>query len=618
MKLLLLALLAALCISCNSSNDDTLDGDRDGDFKLDIESDREADELTEDDSSTPEDGDLDRELADDEDNSIDGDLPADGDQESDEYSDFDRMDSDSDCESVSDGDLDSDSDYENESDGDNEIVEQDVFDADEELEIIESNENENNTEDDSFEGNESTEEESEDCPYPCSVIGEEQCNYWEFAAMWTCERISDTCTTWVKQHECLNGFCPDVSYCVTCNNECIGSWHRCNVDNLENCIYEYYYDCHNFEVTECELGCEDGRCLKNICGNETLEDKEVCDSSTILCSDICSDYADEIATCNDQCTAFDTSTCTPPVVERRFVPISAGSFTMGFSLDMMATPHQVSLSRDIYVMNTKVTQADYESLMGSNPSEFSACGPTCPVESVTYFDALHYANNLSQQEGLTPCYIFDSITCGNDETVEAEADCLTRGGISNAVITLNQVASAYDCEGYRLPTEAEWEYVARAGTTTYAYNGNITIYDDVLDPVLDLSAWYLMNSHVEYEDAVECSILGGPSGIYCGTKPIALKQPNGNCIYDILGNTREWVYDKFNPDIHLYSGNDPETSPAGIDFSEGSENYGIAFRGCFWGSSAEACILGRRCYRQPANKANHVGFRLVRTINDGI
>ena len=122
------------------------------------------------------------------------------------------------------------------------------------------------------------------------------------------------------------------------------------------------------------------------------------------------------------------------------VLIEGGSFVMGSPEDEMQresdeTSHQVKVD-DFYISPYEVTEEEYESVMGDNPSNFT--GEKLPVENVSWYDAIEYCNRLSEQENLTPVYTIN----GDEVTWDLSAN------------------------GYRLPTEAEWEYASRAGTTT--------------------------------------------------------------------------------------------------------------------------------------------------------
>ena len=195
----------------------------------------------------------------------------------------------------------------------------------------------------------------------------------------------------------------------------------------------------------------------------------------------------------------------------RMALIPAGTFMMGSRRDDPSglgtefPNHEVTITRPFWLGFTEVTQREYEAITAVNPSHFKDCGLECPVDLVSWGESVAFLNELSRREGLDVCYD------GSDET-------WTFRGV--------------ECEGYRLPTEAEWEYAARAGTSSTAfYAGDITVLEidqDTacarLDPVLDTIAWYCANSG------------GGPH-------PVALKLPNAFGLYDMLGNTWEWVND---------------------------------------------------------------------------
>ena len=143
---------------------------------------------------------------------------------------------------------------------------------------------------------------------------------------------------------------------------------------------------------------------------------------------------------NTESTSGDTQTVEAP---ENFVLIKGGTFQMGSPEDEAwrssdETQHSVTVS-DFYMSQYELTQAEYEAVMGENPSNFS--GDDLPVETITWLDAITYCNTRSEQEGRTPVY-----------TVEGQ-----------------NVSWDRSADGYRLPTEAEWEYACRAGTTTPFY-----------------------------------------------------------------------------------------------------------------------------------------------------
>jgi formylglycine-generating enzyme required for sulfatase activity len=154
-------------------------------------------------------------------------------------------------------------------------------------------------------------------------------------------------------------------------------------------------------------------------------------------------------------------------------------------------------------------------------------------------------------------------------------------------VSLNEVSTPYECEGYRLPTEAEWEYAIRAGTTTAFYNGDITYKGcSPLDPNLDLIGWYCGNSEET-------------------TYPVALKEPNAWRLYDMSGNVAEWVWDWFTSDIEKDT-----IDPTGPPHS--SLNKKVC-RGGSWDWKPHWCRSAARIVAPPGARFESIGFRPVRT-----
>jgi formylglycine-generating enzyme required for sulfatase activity len=253
-------------------------------------------------------------------------------------------------------------------------------------------------------------------------------------------------------------------------------------------------------------------------------------------------------------------------VPNGFVLISGGSFTMGSPASEAGresdeVPHEVTVS-SFYMGKYEVTQREYEEVMGTNPSYRK--GPNAPVESVKWYDAVEYCNKRSQRDGLTPAYIID----------RERRDPNNTSSFPNEVYWT--VTWDHSANGYRLPTEAEWEYACRAGTSTAYYTGNTIGVDD---------AWYNANrNNMPHET---------------GKKPA-----NAWGLYDTHGNVFEWCWD--------WSGNygdSPQTDPVGA-----SSGKSRVFRG---GGSASAPETLRSAFRDsmaPAQYRADVGFRIARPV----
>jgi formylglycine-generating enzyme required for sulfatase activity len=234
-----------------------------------------------------------------------------------------------------------------------------------------------------------------------------------------------------------------------------------------------------------------------------------------------------------------------------FVYIAPGTFMMGSPSSEEGrgddeTQHSVTLTGGFYLQTTEVTQGEWQRVMGRNPSYFQGCGSDCPVEQVSWLDAVGYANALSRADGLSECY--DS--SGN----------VRDGG------------SIYNCTGYRLPTEAEWEYAARAGTTGSRYG------------TLDQVAWYIGNSRHTMRRVGEL-------------------QANAWGLHDMLGNVWELTHDRYG----AYGGT--ATDPEGV-----TNGRSRVLRG---GSRSADAVNARAAYRDTLDpdyrRGNHVGFRLARS-----
>jgi formylglycine-generating enzyme required for sulfatase activity len=245
-----------------------------------------------------------------------------------------------------------------------------------------------------------------------------------------------------------------------------------------------------------------------------------------------------------------------------FVVVHGGTFDMGCTpgqsyCDPDESPTRTTtLSHDLYISRAELTQEQLTAVVGHNPSRFVACGGACPVEQVSWHDAAAFANALSITEGLPVCY-----SCSG----------------SGTALTCTSVTDPDGCGGYRLPTEAEWEGAARCGEDLL-YAGA-----DAVDEV----AWSTSNA--------------GSS-----TQPVAALAANACGLYDMSGNVYEWVNDWY--DSAAYAGGDL------IDPVGPATGVRRVVRGGSWSDLPQAARVAARLDVAPADRADYLGVRLVRTV----
>jgi len=204
------------------------------------------------------------------------------------------------------------------------------------------------------------------------------------------------------------------------------------------------------------------------------------------------------------------------------------------------TQHKVTLTKGFYLGETEVIQGQWRAVMGHNPARFQDCGDDCPVEQVSWEDCQEFIKRLNQKEGT---------------------------------------------DKYRLPTEAEWEYACRAGSTSAFANGDITETGCGREPNLHKMGWYCGNADNK-------------------THPVAKKDPNNWGLYDMHGNVWEWCQD-WSGDYHSGHVTDPE----GL-----SMRSRRVHRGGSWYLRAGACRSANRHSNSPGFRCRRLGFRLARIL----
>lgn len=257
----------------------------------------------------------------------------------------------------------------------------------------------------------------------------------------------------------------------------------------------------------------------------------------------------------------------------KMVLVEGGTYQMGSNegATISKPVHSVTLN-SFYIAKHEVTQKEWVTVMGTNPSEFTG-NEERPVESISWFEALVYCNKLSISQGLTPCYKINGST---------NPDSWNTIPINSSASNYNSWIAAtcnWSANGYRLPSEAEWEYAARGGKNSggYTYPGANNLQN---------IAWYNENSNNE-------------------TKPAGQKSPNELGLYDLSGNVFEWCWDwegSYNAS--------PVTNPYGPTAGDGIDDAKIFRGGCYFYN------FGLRVYDRNSSvtyeKDSLIGFRIVR------
>jgi formylglycine-generating enzyme required for sulfatase activity len=260
------------------------------------------------------------------------------------------------------------------------------------------------------------------------------------------------------------------------------------------------------------------------------------------------------------------------------VTVNGGSFVMGCGSgqnncsDIEKPIHTVTLN-SYYISKYEVTQSQYQQVTGSNPSYFTG-DLQKPIEQINWYHTLVFCNKLSIMESLTPVYSISGSTNPNNwGTVPTSFNSIWETVVCN-----------WSANGYRLPTEAEWEYAARGGsnyTNFYTYSGS-----NIISEV----AWY--------------SNISGNS-----TKPVGTKNANQLGIYDMTGNIEEWCWDWYDSNYYSIS---PTSNPKGP-----STGLYRIYRGgdfLYTNSNNGGVSIRTDNFDYPFNNNNYVGFRVVRNF----
>jgi formylglycine-generating enzyme required for sulfatase activity len=256
-----------------------------------------------------------------------------------------------------------------------------------------------------------------------------------------------------------------------------------------------------------------------------------------------------------------------------FVFVEGGTFQMGW-YDYEKRTVTVD---DFYMCDHEVTQKEYESVMETNPSNFK--GEFRPVEKVSWYDAVEHSNERSKKEGLTPCYVIDKDNEDPNNTYAYDEEKWT-------------VTCDFSANGYRLPTEAEWEFAARGGMSSRSkVSESSSDFEFSGSDSLDETAWFLDNSDSK-------------------THQVGLKKANEMGLYDMSGNVYEWCWDWYED----YISEDVANPVGGY-----SGDYRVKRGGCYYTglhSDDMSCSVDMRSTNAPYKRTSGYGFRVVRNLEE--
>ncbi len=317
------------------------------------------------------------------------------------------------------------------------------------------------------------------------------------------------------------------------------------------------------------------------------------------------------SSCGEKATK-DNLSIDPPV-QMEWVEVKAGSFVFGSADDAPCRSayreeqSTVTLTRSFVMAETEVTQYQWQQMGLALPPQFNE-DDNLPVTFVNFYEAVAYCNALSKKEGLAECY--DLSSCVGEFAGGGNIDnpdrcdvrcienplCADEPDMYRCTEEIHKYDDWYACPGYRLPTSAEWEYAARAGTTTHSYNGDLLEnprHACEEQPNLANVAWYCYNSegHVH---------------------PVGKKQRNPWGFYDILGNVLEWT--------DYFTDGDPLDVNDGLPGEDLVDPIGRKtgtwkdMRGGSWTSDGCSARSGEQSADDETARRRDTGLRPVRTL----
>ncbi len=262
----------------------------------------------------------------------------------------------------------------------------------------------------------------------------------------------------------------------------------------------------------------------------------------------------------------------------------------------MESDYFSKLSYSYEISTKEIDQTIFEMVMGYNPSFYSCGHSSCPVESLTWYDAVAFTNRYTEllyEDDSENCYELTNIICAADNDIlsveelnsETEKYCQQRGGILSANVVRKNIN---ECSGYRLPTEVEWEFAAKG--SDYNEDYYIPFGSEMLDNLSDI-AWFSETEAIR-------------------TMPTALKLPNKYLLFDMLGNVKEWIHDDYS-EFLTNTVDEPSIDYVNIISPESTITKSV--KGGGFNSDEDACKNMARDSVLPTERLKSLGFRIAKT-----